>query len=48
MRKESEKIAKYILTTLDKEIELLYDKIDLLEKENDDLQHMVDTLSERG
>jgi predicted transcriptional regulator len=48
MDKKQEKIAKYILETLDKEITQLYDKIDLLEKENDDLQNQVDALLEKN
>ena len=48
MDKKQDKIATYILKTLDKEITQLYDKIDILEKENDALQNQVDVLSERG
>ena len=48
MDKKTERVANFILKTLDGEITHLYKRIDLLEKENDDLQNMVDTLSERG
>lgn len=44
---KTERVADYILTTLGEEIDQLYNKIELLEKENDELQHQIDALSDR-